>query len=182
MRAVTDASGRGSVLDSAARLRERDAECRVRHACPSPFASLSTPRATLTFYQGDCLAIVPRSTRGSVDAIVTSPPYNLGVRYRTYEDTLPRERLPRVDAALGADGGSRAESRRLALPQRRRQADRPLGGDGRGAGRARRISRCRTRSTGSSRSPSIGRRWAGRRDCERDLAVGHYKPINSRAS
>jgi site-specific DNA-methyltransferase (adenine-specific) len=27
---------------------------------------------------------------GSVSAIVTSPPYNLGIRYRSYEDTLPR--------------------------------------------------------------------------------------------
>lgn len=28
---------------------------------------------------------------GSVSAIVTSPPYNLGIRYRTYEDTMPRD-------------------------------------------------------------------------------------------
>ena len=28
---------------------------------------------------------------GSVSAIVTSPPYNLGIRYRSYEDTMPRE-------------------------------------------------------------------------------------------
>ena len=27
---------------------------------------------------------------GSVDVIVTSPPYNLGIRYRTYDDTMPR--------------------------------------------------------------------------------------------
>ena len=29
---------------------------------------------------------------GSVSAIVTSPPYNLGIRYRTYDDALPYER------------------------------------------------------------------------------------------
>jgi site-specific DNA-methyltransferase (adenine-specific) len=29
---------------------------------------------------------------GAVDALVTSPPYNLGIRYRSYQDTLPRER------------------------------------------------------------------------------------------
>lgn len=26
----------------------------------------------------------------SVDVIVTSPPYNLGIRYRSYDDTMPR--------------------------------------------------------------------------------------------
>jgi hypothetical protein len=26
---------------------------------------------------------------GAFAAIVTSPPYNLGIRYRSYEDTLP---------------------------------------------------------------------------------------------
>jgi site-specific DNA-methyltransferase (adenine-specific) len=29
---------------------------------------------------------------GSVSAIVTSPPYNLGIRYRSYDDALPSER------------------------------------------------------------------------------------------
>jgi site-specific DNA-methyltransferase (adenine-specific) len=29
---------------------------------------------------------------GSVSAIVTSPPYNLGIRYRSYDDALPYER------------------------------------------------------------------------------------------
>ena len=28
----------------------------------------------------------------SVDVVVTSPPYNLGIRYRSYADQLPRER------------------------------------------------------------------------------------------
>ena len=26
----------------------------------------------------------------SVDVVVTSPPYNLGIAYRSYDDTLPR--------------------------------------------------------------------------------------------
>ena len=29
---------------------------------------------------------------GSISAIVTSPPYNLGIRYRTYDDALPNDR------------------------------------------------------------------------------------------
>jgi site-specific DNA-methyltransferase (adenine-specific) len=31
-------------------------------------------------------------TPESISVIVTSPPYNLGVRYRSYDDTLPRDR------------------------------------------------------------------------------------------
>ena len=31
-------------------------------------------------------------TPGTISVIVTSPPYNLGVRYRSYDDTLPRDR------------------------------------------------------------------------------------------
>ncbi|RPJ84429.1 MAG: site-specific DNA-methyltransferase, partial [Acidobacteria bacterium] len=34
---------------------------------------------------------MPRLPRGEVDVVVTSPPYNLGVKYRSYEDTMPRD-------------------------------------------------------------------------------------------
>jgi site-specific DNA-methyltransferase (adenine-specific) len=50
-----------------------------------------TPRATLTFFQADCLTLLPQLEERSVDAIVTSPPYNLGIQYRSYHDKLPRE-------------------------------------------------------------------------------------------
>lgn len=35
---------------------------------------------------GDCLNVLPRLEFGSVDVVVTSPPYNLGVSYNRYED------------------------------------------------------------------------------------------------
>ncbi len=35
---------------------------------------------------GDCLNVLPRLESGSVDVVVTSPPYNLGVSYNRYED------------------------------------------------------------------------------------------------
>jgi site-specific DNA-methyltransferase (adenine-specific) len=37
---------------------------------------------------GDCLTELPRLPAESVDVIVTSPPYNLSLAYRTYQDTL----------------------------------------------------------------------------------------------
>ena len=44
-----------------------------------------------TLYNADCLAgmrehLKPRS----VDVVVTSPPYNLGIAYKKYDDTIPR--------------------------------------------------------------------------------------------
>ncbi len=35
---------------------------------------------------GDCLAVLPTIDAGSVDVVVTSPPYNLGLTYRGYDD------------------------------------------------------------------------------------------------
>jgi len=56
-----------------------------------PYATLHRRGITLRFFQGDCLHWLPRLPSGSVDVVVTSPPYNLGIKYRSYEDTLPRE-------------------------------------------------------------------------------------------
>ena len=58
---------------------------------PAPYRIVRTPRATLTFYLADCLTLLPQLAERSVDAIVTSPPYNLGIQYRSYHDKLPRE-------------------------------------------------------------------------------------------
>jgi site-specific DNA-methyltransferase (adenine-specific) len=45
----------------------------------------------LRFYLGDAVEHLQRAPAGSVSAIVTSPPYNLGIRYRTFDDGQPRE-------------------------------------------------------------------------------------------
>lgn len=39
---------------------------------------------------GDCLDVLPNLADGSHDLVVTSPPYNLGIAYRTYKDTATR--------------------------------------------------------------------------------------------
>ena len=39
---------------------------------------------------GDCLEILPTLAAESVDLIVTSPPYNLGIGYNSFNDTAPR--------------------------------------------------------------------------------------------
>ena len=59
-------------------------------AALTPHTLLRRGDATYRFFLGDCVEIVPRLSSGSVQTIVTSPPYNLGIAYRTYEDRLPR--------------------------------------------------------------------------------------------
>jgi site-specific DNA-methyltransferase (adenine-specific) len=40
---------------------------------------------------GDCLQVLPTLPAASIDLVVTSPPYNLGISYKTFKDTAPRE-------------------------------------------------------------------------------------------
>ncbi len=40
---------------------------------------------------GDCLAVLPTLEAASIDLVVTSPPYNLGIAYKSFKDTAPRE-------------------------------------------------------------------------------------------
>lgn len=39
---------------------------------------------------GDCLALLGQLPEGSVDMVMTSPPYNIGVTYSIYDDNRPR--------------------------------------------------------------------------------------------
>ncbi|MCB8873936.1 DNA-methyltransferase [Acidisoma silvae] len=41
--------------------------------------------------QADCLTALAELPPESVDICVTSPPYNIGIAYRSYQDKLPRE-------------------------------------------------------------------------------------------
>ncbi|MDR0980661.1 MAG: site-specific DNA-methyltransferase [Methanocalculaceae archaeon] len=43
-----------------------------------------------TIHHCDCITGMNRLPAGSVDVIVTSPPYNIGKLYTTYDDTVPR--------------------------------------------------------------------------------------------
>ena len=56
---------------------------------PKPTVVIRTSRATFRFYHADALACLTTFPARIVNVIVTSPPYNLGVRYRSYDDTLP---------------------------------------------------------------------------------------------
>jgi site-specific DNA-methyltransferase (adenine-specific) len=145
---------------------------------PKPYALLRTRRAVLRFYQGDALEIFDRLGPERVDAIVTSPPYNLGVRYRSYHDALPQASylewtdrwVAAAAAALTARGslflnvGSTPTRPWTALD----------------VAQATRKHLVLQNTIHWIKSIVIGQAEAGARaKLERDLAVGHYKPINS---
>jgi site-specific DNA-methyltransferase (adenine-specific) len=61
-------------------------------ALPSKYFSAGDAAGLITLYHGDCFAGMRSILEpGSVDVIVTSPPYNIGVRYGRYDDGIPRE-------------------------------------------------------------------------------------------
>jgi site-specific DNA-methyltransferase (adenine-specific) len=145
---------------------------------PQPYATLRRHGVTLQFYLGDCLDCLPWLEPGSIEAVVTSPPYNLGIKYRSYEDSLPREEylawtgrwvlaVARVLAPAGSlflNVGAKPKDPWVAMDIA--QAVRP---------------HLHLQNTIHwVKSIVIDQHAAGAAaNLARDLAVGHYKPINS---
>ncbi len=69
-----------------------------------PFATLTGPRGTsVTLWREDCLSgLGRRLAPGSVDVVVTSPPYNLGQPYSQYDDRRPRAEYLRWIGSVAA--------------------------------------------------------------------------------
>ncbi len=142
-------------------------------ALPRPHTTIETGRSTLRFYLEDCVDVLGTLPPSSLSALVTSPPYNLGIRYRTYADTLPRDRYLEwtavwIEAARRAlqDEGS------LFLNVGAKPTDPWTAMDVAQAARpylALQNTIHWVKSIANDRGAANGS----------DLAVGHYKPINS---
>ena len=146
---------------------------------PQPHTTVKSGRATFRFYLGDSLEVLDKLGEGSVDAIVTSPPYNLGIQYRSYEDTLPRgeylewtgEWVRRAARALALDGS-------LFLNVGAKPTDPWTAFD---VAQAARPYLQLQNTIHWIKSIAIEKSLAGARArLQEDLAVGHYKPINSK--
>jgi site-specific DNA-methyltransferase (adenine-specific) len=146
---------------------------------PKPHTRLTTDSATFCFYLGDCVEILERLAPGSIDAIVTSPPYNLGIRYRSYDDTMPRSRylewtgewVSRAARAMAPDGS-------LFLNVGAKPTDPWTAID---VAQATRPHLHLQNTIHWIKSIAIEKSLAGAQSkLADDIAVGHYKPINSR--
>jgi site-specific DNA-methyltransferase (adenine-specific) len=145
---------------------------------PKPHTILNGPRGTLRFYLGDCLDVLAQIPEGAVSAVVTSPPYNLGVQYRSYDDSLPRAHyldwtgqwIRAVRRTLAAEGS-------LFLNVGGKPTDPWTAME---VAQAARDHLQLQNTIHWIKSIAIDREAAGASvDLDRDLAVGHYKPINS---
>jgi site-specific DNA-methyltransferase (adenine-specific) len=145
---------------------------------PTPYAQLTSGRATLRFYLADCLDILRIVGQGAVSAIVTSPPYNLGIRYRSYHDALPRASyLEWTDAWVAAAARALGPSGSLFLNVGGKPTDPWTAMDV--AETARRHLKLQN-TIHWIKSIAIDKAAAGAGTAlDRDIAVGHYKPINS---
>jgi site-specific DNA-methyltransferase (adenine-specific) len=143
-----------------------------------PHAALSLGRSTSRFYLADCLEVFAQLPPRSVDVIVTSPPYNLGIRYNQYQDTLSASdylewtgrwiaaaaRVLTPDGSLFLNVGAKPSEPWTALDVA--QAARP--------------HVTLQNIIHWIKSIAIDRDSIGQANgLGRDLAVGHYKPINS---
>ena len=52
-------------------------------------------------YQGDCIQIMNDLPKSCIDIIVTSPPYNIGIEYNKYNDSLPFEQYLNLMESFG---------------------------------------------------------------------------------
>jgi len=147
-----------------------------------PYASLdsgkNSNRRSARFYLADCVEVFQQLPPRSVDVIVTSPPYNLGIQYSRYEDSLsPADylawtnrwvaaaaRVLRADGSLFLNVGAKPSDPWTALDVA--QAVRP--------------HLQLQNIIHWIKSIAIDKASAGAAaGLTRDLAVGHYKPINS---
>jgi site-specific DNA-methyltransferase (adenine-specific) len=145
---------------------------------PGLFATLRPGGLALRFYQGDALAYLTGLAGGSVSVIVTSPPYNLGIRYRSYDDGQPRsEYLDWVSRWAAAARRALAEDGSLFLNVGSKPRDPWTALD---VAQAVRPHLALQNVIHWVKSIVIERDGAGARaGLPDDLAVGHYKPINS---
>jgi site-specific DNA-methyltransferase (adenine-specific) len=145
-----------------------------------PFARIPIAgEAAVTLWCEDAIAGLPRRVpAGGADVVVTSPPYNAGVRYGAYADDRPRaEYLAWIGALGGAVDRVLAERGSFFLNIAGRPSDPWLPWD---VARAIGTRFALQNVLHWVKSIVIDRASAGRDSgVDRDLALGHYKPLVS---
>ena len=145
---------------------------------PRPRAEITIGRSRLRFYLGDCVDVLASLSPSTIGVVVTSPPYNLGIKYRSYADDLPRsEYLSWSGVWLRAVRRVMADEGSLFLNVGAKPTDPwiPL--------EVAQVARDAFKLQNTIhwvKSIAIDREAAGANVAlDRDMAVGHYKPINS---
>jgi site-specific DNA-methyltransferase (adenine-specific) len=143
-----------------------------------PHKILKTGRTENRFYLADCLDVFKQLEPHSVDVIVTSPPYNIGIQYSRYQDALSAaEYLAWTDTWVAAAARVLRPDGSLFLNVGTRPSDPWTALD---VIQATRAHLKLQNIIHWIKSIAIDRSSTGTAaGLTRDLAVGHYKPINS---
>ena len=143
-----------------------------------PWFDTRIGRSHVRLYAGDCLNVLASLDKGGIGVIVTSPPYNLGIKYNSYRDDMPRTeylnwtdrwiraaaRVMRPEGSLFLNVGAKPTDPWIALEV---------------AQVARRYFRLQN-TIHWVKSIAIDREaTSASLPLDRDVAIGHYKPINS---
>ena len=157
---------------------KRKAKPRAPDRIPAFARIESKARGTAELFHGDCVEGMRQRPEASIDVVVTSPPYNIGIDYGTYRDDLPRAEYLEWIGQVGAevkrvlkDEGS------FFLNVGNKPSDPWIAWDV--------VSRLRDAFTLQNvvhwvKAISIEKADAGKAvGLAADLSVGHYKPINS---
>jgi len=143
-----------------------------------PFDIVPGRKGCGKFYLSDCLDVFRHLPAQSVDVIITSPPYNLGIKYNRYRDEMSqRDYLEWTDRWIAAAARVLTPDGSLFLNVGAKPSDPWTPLDVAQAARA----HLRLQNTIHwVKSIAIEKDSAGAAaGLARDLAVGHYKPINS---
>ena len=142
-----------------------------------PRVQLTVGGASIRLFHGDCLTVLAELEPQTIGVVVTSPPYNLGIKYRSYKDDMPRrEYLNWTDRWIRSVSRVLAPQGSLFLNIGAKPTDPwiPL--------EVAQVVRRRLKLQNTIhwvKSIAIDREAAGGGRLAEDVAVGHYKPINS---
>jgi site-specific DNA-methyltransferase (adenine-specific) len=134
--------------------------------------------ARVRLYHGDCLDVLPTLQAESIRTVVTSPPYNIGVRYRSYRDDIPRrDYLNWTEQWLRAVAGTVAPKASLFLNVGAKPTDPWIPLEVAQVARGHFLLQ---NTIHWVKSIAIDQAAVGANvGLDHDVAVGHYKPINS---
>jgi len=143
-----------------------------------PFARVGFGPKSALFYHADCLDVFRQLRPRSVDVIITSPPYNLGIAYGQYDDSLSAgDYLAWTQAWIAAAAQALRPDGSLFLNVGAKPSDPWTALD---VAQAARPHLRLQNLIHWVKSIAIDRSSAGvAAGLTRDIAIGHYKPINS---
>lgn len=135
-------------------------------------------KAHIRLFHGDCVDVLPTLAAGSIRTVVTSPPYNIGVRYRSYRDDIPRrDYLNWTERWLRAAAGAMAPQASLFLNVGAKPTDPWIPIEVAQVARGHFLLQ---NTIHWVKSIAIDQAAVGANvGLDHDVAVGHYKPINS---